>query len=88
MTSMAWTPPGGTTTLKLVDHKVLPKSGIAILAYSVPGGAGAPVIGFIKAPKARMKKGASKTVAKKRAVKKKTVKAKTFAKKRVGRGTK
>ena len=53
-------PPGGTTTLTLVDHKILPKSGVVILAYSVPGGAGAPSIGFIKAPKARAKKGAAK----------------------------
>lgn len=64
-------PPGGTTTLKLVDHKILLKSGIAILAYAVPDGAGAPAIGFIKAPKARAKKRAAKTTVKKKAVKKK-----------------
>ena len=55
-------PPGGTTTLTLVDHKILPKSGIAILAYAVPGGAGAPMIGFIKAAKARAKKPPARTV--------------------------
>lgn len=31
-------PPGASTKLKLVDHKVLPRSGIVMLAYSVPGG--------------------------------------------------
>jgi len=80
-------PPGGTTTLKLVDHKILPKSGIAILAYSVPGGAAAPLIGFITPPKARAKERAVKTTVrqkggKKTAVKKKPVKKKAPAKKR------
>ena len=74
-------PPGGTTTLKLVDHKILPKSGIAILAYAVPGGSGAPMIGFVKAPKARAKKRPARTV-KVKAVKKKTVKKLLAAKKR------
>ena len=64
-------PPGGTTTLKLVDHKILPKSGISILAYAVPGGAGAPLIGFIKAPKARAKTRAAKTKVTQKAVKRK-----------------
>ena len=77
-------PPGGTTTLKLVDHKILPKSGIAILAYAVPGGAGAPMIGFIKAPKARAKKRPARTV-KVKAVRKKAVKKKSPAKKRARR---
>ena len=64
-------PPGGTATLRLVDHKVLPKSGIVVLAYSVPGGAGASPIGFLKAAKTKApKKNAAKTVAKKAAVKK------------------
>ena len=70
-------PPGGTTTLTLVDHKILPKSGIAILVYSVPGGAGAPLIGFIKAPKARAKKRPAKA-----AVTPKTVKRKPATKQR------
>jgi hypothetical protein len=53
-------PPGGTTRLTLVDHKILPKSGIVVLAYSVPGGASSPRIGFIKPVKARAKKAATK----------------------------
>jgi dihydrofolate reductase len=48
-------PPGDLTTLELVDHKILPDSGIAVLAYSVPGGQAAPPIGFIKPAKARSK---------------------------------
>lgn len=85
-------PPGGTTTLKLVDHQILPKSGIAILAYAVPGGGGAPVISFIKSVKARAKKRASKKAAKKSLVKKKAAqtraaKTRTSAKKRARRGT-
>lgn len=44
-------PPGGTTTLVLADHKVLP-SGIVVLAYSVPGGLGPPPrIRYVKAVK-------------------------------------
>jgi dihydrofolate reductase len=53
-------PPGDMTTLELVDHKILPTSGIAVLAYSVPGGASAPPIGFIKPPKTRAKQAAKK----------------------------
>jgi dihydrofolate reductase len=65
-------PPGGTTTLRLVDHKVLPKSGIVVLAYSVPGGAGASPIGFLKpAKKIAQKKAAKKKVATKKAATKK-----------------
>ncbi len=60
-------PPGGVTTLQLVDHQVLPKSGIAVLAYSLPRGAGAPPIGFIKPPKPRAKKRAAKKVLQKKA---------------------
>ncbi len=42
-------PAGTTTTLVLRDHKVLPESGIVVLAYAVPGGVGpAPVINFVK----------------------------------------
>jgi dihydrofolate reductase len=42
-------PPGGTTQLVLVDQKTLPASGIVVLSYSVPGGAGpAPRIRYIK----------------------------------------
>lgn len=42
-------PPGASTTLVLSDTKVLPASGIVVLAYAVPGGVGpAPRIGFVK----------------------------------------
>jgi dihydrofolate reductase len=75
-------PPGGTTTLKLVDHKILPKSGIAILAYAVPGGAGAPVIGFIKSAKAHAKKRAARTAVKQKPAKKKPAAKKPAARKR------
>jgi dihydrofolate reductase len=34
-------PPGGSTKLQLVDHKVLPTSGIVVLSYSVPRGTSA-----------------------------------------------
>ena len=75
-------PPGDLTTLELVDHKILAGSGIAVLAYAVPGGAGAPRIGFIKAAKARSptKRAAKKTARKpaarsaKKPVKKKSAK--------------
>lgn len=53
-------PPGGTTKLVLADQKTLPTSGIVVLSYSVPGGAGpAPRIGYIKTSKARPKKKSS-----------------------------
>ena len=49
-------PPGSTTTLRLVDQKVLPASGIVVLSYAVPGGAGPPArIRYIK-PRAVRKK--------------------------------
>lgn len=41
-------PAGGSTKLVLVDQKTLPASGIVVLAYSVPGGAPAPPIHFVK----------------------------------------
>jgi hypothetical protein len=47
-------PPGATTKLKLSHQKTLPVSGIVVLSYSVPGGAGpAPRARFIKSAKAR-----------------------------------
>ena len=50
-------PPGDSTKLVLADRKVLPGSGIVVLAYSVPGSSGLrPRIGFIKKPKSRAKK--------------------------------
>jgi dihydrofolate reductase len=49
-------PPGGSTTLVLADRKVLPASGMVVLAYSVPGGVGpAPRIRYIKPVKGRRK---------------------------------
>jgi dihydrofolate reductase len=51
-------PPGRRTKLVLADQKRLPASGIVVLSYSVPGGAGpAPRIGYIKMrrPKPRKK---------------------------------
>jgi dihydrofolate reductase len=42
-------PPGSKTRLKLVDHKVLPTSGIVALSYAVPRRAGPPPrISYIK----------------------------------------
>jgi dihydrofolate reductase len=41
-------PPGSSTKLVLADQKILPKSGIVMLAYSVPGGVPAPHIRYIK----------------------------------------
>jgi dihydrofolate reductase len=41
-------PPGASTKLVLADKKILPKSGIVMLAYSVPGGVPAPHIRYIK----------------------------------------
>jgi dihydrofolate reductase len=53
-------PPGASTTLVLADQKILPKSGIVVLAYSLPGGAGpAPLIRYIKAKQTPAKKAAS-----------------------------
>ncbi len=43
-------PPGASTTLVLSDTKVLPASGIVVLAYAVPGGVG-------PAPKIRLRDG-------------------------------
>jgi dihydrofolate reductase len=53
-------PPGASTKLVLADKKILPKSGIVVLAYSLPGGAGpAPLIRYIKAKQTPAKKAAS-----------------------------
>jgi dihydrofolate reductase len=50
-------PPGTATKLKLVDQKILPKSGIVVLAYSVEGTDNpAPPIRFVKAARTRAKK--------------------------------
>jgi dihydrofolate reductase len=70
-------PPGTATKLVLADQKILPASGIVVLAYSVPEGAGpAPRIRYIKTIKRRGKKNtgtgklAKRTLAKKRVTKK------------------
>jgi dihydrofolate reductase len=63
-------PPGASTTLKLVDQKILGASGIVVLSYSVPGGIAAPPIRFVKAAKPKSKKRATPaTRARKRAPK-------------------
>lgn len=50
-------PEGAHTNLKLSHQKTLPASGIVVLSYSVPGGAGpAPRARFIKSAKARAAK--------------------------------
>ena len=56
-------PPGASTQLVLADTKILPKSGIVMLAYSVPGGVPAPRIRYIKTKSRPAKK---KAVARKR----------------------
>jgi len=49
-------PPGAATELVLADQKILPNSGIVVLAYSVSGSAGpAPRIRYIKSAKSRKK---------------------------------
>ena len=52
-------PPGASTKLVLADKKVLPKSGIVMLAYSVPGGVPAPPIRYIKTKSTPVKKKAA-----------------------------
>lgn len=71
-------PGGASTTLKLVDHKVLPKSGMLMLAYSVPGGAPASPIRHIKNVKAakRSARGGRKATRAKKPGKPKTTSAK------------
>lgn len=50
-------PPGVETKLVLTDHRVLPKSGIAVLAYQVAGTSGAaPKIRFVKEPHSASRK--------------------------------
>ena len=91
---IALLPPGESlTTLELVDHRILPESGIVVLAYALPGGAGAPRIGFIKPPRtttgrratvkkaAVLRKVARKQVAKKKVAKKKVARKKVAKKK-------
>lgn len=49
-------PPGGTQRLVLADLRTLSTSGIVVLSYSVPGGAGPAPIRFIKTKRAKPKK--------------------------------
>lgn len=66
-------PPGAATTLTLADHKILPKSGIVVLSYSLPGSVGpAPRIAYVKPARARPKKTLAKP---RRSVKKKSAPA-------------
>jgi dihydrofolate reductase len=54
---VALLPPGAPMKLTLTDQKTLPASGIACLAYAVPGGAGpAPAVFYLKAATTRAKK--------------------------------
>ena len=41
-------PPGAHARLTLAEQRTLPASGIVMLAYSVPGGAGAPPISYVR----------------------------------------
>jgi len=48
---------GSAVSLVLSDQKILPASGIVVLAYAVQGSSGpAPRIRFIKAPQGGVKK--------------------------------
>jgi dihydrofolate reductase len=59
-------PPGATSKLTLSHQKTLPASGIVVLSYSVPGGAGpAPRARFLKSAKAK-RAAKKRTTAKKR----------------------
>jgi len=50
-------PPGASTTLVLVDQKTLPRSGIVVMSYTVPGASGpAPPIRFVKSKSHASKK--------------------------------
>jgi dihydrofolate reductase len=54
-------PPGGAAKLKLADHRILPRSGIVLLAYTVGGSRGAaPRIHYVKSARGARKKRASK----------------------------
>jgi dihydrofolate reductase len=51
-------PPGAATKLILADQKILRRSGIVALSYSIPGGLGpAPRIRYVKRPVIKPKKG-------------------------------
>jgi dihydrofolate reductase len=48
-------PPGSATKLVLADHKLLPATGIIVLSYAIPGGAGpGPRIRYVEPSKRRV----------------------------------
>ena len=60
-------PPGTSTKLTLVDQKILPRSGIVVLAYTLPGSTeAAPRIRFVKAKTASKTRAASRKNARKK----------------------
>ena len=68
-------PPGAPTELVLADQKILPASGIVVLAYSVAGSAGpAPRIRHIESAKSRKKAKRTGGAPKRRAAKKRVTK--------------
>ena len=68
-------PPGAPTELVLADQKILPASGIVVLAYSVAGSAGpAPRIRYIESAKSRKKAKRTGGAPKRRAAKKRVAK--------------
>jgi hypothetical protein len=48
-------PAGTSARLVLADQKTLPRSGIVVLSFSVPGGTSAPPIRYVKSVKAKSK---------------------------------
>jgi len=54
-------PPGTSTKLRLADQKTLPKSGIVVMAFSVPGGAAAPPIRYVKPASSKSKPATTRT---------------------------
>ena len=54
-------PPGTSAKLRLADQKTLPKSGIVVMSFSVPGGASAPPIRYVKPVKAMAKRTTTRT---------------------------
>ena len=68
-------PPGAATELVLADQKILPASGIVVLAYSVAGSAGpAPRVRYIRSGKSRKKAKRTSGAPKRRAAKKRVTK--------------
>ena len=68
-------PPGAATELVLADQKILPASGIVVLAYSVAGSAGpAPRVRYIRSGKSRKKAKRTGGAPKRRAPKKRVTK--------------